>query len=47
MNPPFFSIIIPTYNRGRELSFNIESILNQSFDDFEVIIVDDGSQDDA
>ena len=40
-----FSIVIPTYNRAHLISRTIESILAQTFRDFEVIIVDDGSTD--
>jgi len=42
---PFFSIIIPTYNRGHIISNTIESVLNQGFEDWELIVVDDGSTD--
>ncbi len=42
---PFFSIIIPTYNRAYIISQAIESVLNQNFKDWELIIVDDGSTD--
>jgi glycosyltransferase involved in cell wall biosynthesis len=42
---PFFSIIIPTYNRGYIISKAIESVLKQNFKDWEIIIVDDGSTD--
>ncbi len=42
---PFFSIIIPTYNRGDIILNAIQSALNQSFNDYEIIIVDDGSTD--
>ncbi len=42
---PFFSIIIPTFNRGYILPETVRSIQNQSFADWEVIIVDDGSTD--
>jgi len=38
-----FSIIIPVYNRPKEISELLESLNNQSFKDFEVIVVDDGS----
>ena len=42
---PFFSIIIPVYNTEKYLKQCILSILNQSFNDYEIIIVDDGSVD--
>ncbi len=45
MRSPFFSIIIPTYNRAFFLKKSIESVLEQSFVNLEVIIVDDGSSD--
>ncbi len=47
MNTPFFSIVIPTYNRGDFIPKTIQTLLDQSFDDFEVIVVDDGSSDDT
>ena len=42
---PFFSIIIPTYNREEYISTAIQSIKNQSFKNWELIIIDDGSTD--
>lgn len=45
MSNPYFSIIIPTYNRAGFIEKTIMSLLNQTFDKFEVIVVDDGSTD--
>ena len=44
---PFFSIIIPTYNRAEKLRRALASLETQSFRDFEVIVCDDGSTDDT
>lgn len=41
------SIIIPAYNRAKLIPRAIESVLNQTWDDWELIIVDDGSTDDT
>lgn len=41
----FFSIIIPTYNRAFILLDTLKSVISQSFDDYEIIVVDDGSTD--
>lgn len=43
---PFFTIGTPVYNRSTTLNRTLKSIENQSFRDFELIIVDDGSKDD-
>jgi glycosyltransferase involved in cell wall biosynthesis len=42
---PYFSVVIPAYNRAQFIGKSIESVLNQRFTDFEVIIVNDGSSD--
>lgn len=42
---PFFTIIIPTYNRAHTVGRTLESCLGQDFKDFEIIVVDDGSTD--
>ena len=43
--PPFFSIIIPAYNAEHYLTQTLDSIMMQSFKDYEVIIINDGSKD--
>ena len=45
MSAPVFSIIVPIYNIQKYLDKCIQSILGQSFGDFELILVDDGSPD--
>lgn len=45
--PPKVSIILPTHNGSRYLLESISSCLNQSFDDFELLVVDDCSTDDT
>jgi glycosyltransferase involved in cell wall biosynthesis len=42
---PFISVIIPTYNRLELLRETVNSVRNQSFTDFEIIVVNDGSTD--
>lgn len=42
---PFFSIVIPTYNRAALLEAALESVFAQEFTGFEVLVVDDGSTD--
>ena len=39
----FFSVIIPTYNRPKHILLALQSVLNQTFKDFEIIVVNDGS----
>ena len=47
MTDPKVSIIIPTFNRAHLIKRSINSILHQTFQDFEIIIVDDGSEDET
>ena len=41
----FFSIILPTYNRSKTIDKTIESVINQTYKHWELIIIDDGSTD--
>ena len=42
---PRYSIIIPTYNRAGTVSNTLESCFSQTFEDFEIVVIDDGSKD--
>lgn len=44
---PEISVIIPVYNAEKYLHYCIDSILNQSFDDFEILLINDGSSDNS
>lgn len=45
MNKPLFSVIVPVYNIEKYVRECIESVLTQNFNDLELILVDDGSND--
>lgn len=45
MGNPKISIIVPVYNAERYLRRCVDSILAQTFNDFEVLLIDDGSKD--
>jgi cellulose synthase/poly-beta-1,6-N-acetylglucosamine synthase-like glycosyltransferase/peptidoglycan/xylan/chitin deacetylase (PgdA/CDA1 family)/spore germination protein YaaH len=42
---PFVSIIVPAFNEERVIEATLRSLLNSDYDNFEIIVVDDGSQD--
>ena len=46
-NKPYFSVVIPTYNCADLLNRAIDSVLAQTFQDFEIIVVDNSSTDDT
>lgn len=44
---PYVSVVMPAYNAEKTISEAIESVLNQTFTDFELIILNDCSRDDT
>lgn len=47
MTQPHVSIILPTYNRADTLPRALRSVLDQRFEDWELLVIDDGSSDDS
>jgi glycosyltransferase involved in cell wall biosynthesis len=47
MKAPKVSVVMPVYNGGKHLNASIKSILEQQFEDFEFIIINDGSNDNS
>ena len=45
--PPRFSLVIPTFNRSDLFPYTVQSILNQTFEDFEIVLSDNCSSDDT
>jgi glycosyltransferase involved in cell wall biosynthesis len=45
MLPPKVSVVIPTYNHARYLPYALNSVINQSYPNLEVLVIDDGSTD--
>ena len=46
IDAPFFSVVIPVYNRANLVGLALRSVLSQTDQDFEIIVIDDGSRDD-
>lgn len=42
---PFFSVVIPLYNKESQINRTLKSVLNQTFTDFEITLINDGSTD--
>jgi glycosyltransferase involved in cell wall biosynthesis len=46
MTSPLFTIVVPVYNRAHLIGRTLQSVLDQTCQDFEIVVVDDGSKDD-
>ena len=46
-NEIFVSVVVPTYNRAHLIGETIQSVIDQTYSNWELIIVDDGSEDDT
>ena len=44
---PLFSVIIPNYNHGKYLPRSIDSVINQTFSNWEILIIDNHSSDET
>lgn len=44
---PFFSVVIPLYNKQNYVKETIETVLSQTFQNFEIVVINDGSNDDS
>ena len=44
---PLVSVVVCCYNSEKYITQTVQSILDQTFDDFEIVIVDDGSSDET
>lgn len=47
VNQPLVTVVIPTYNRGYCLQRCLDSVLSQSYQNIEIVLIDDGSEDDT
>ena len=45
ISAPFFTVVVPTYNRAALIGKTLQSVFSQTYMDFEVVVVDDGSTD--